>query len=229
MDIFTKYGYAPDKEAISRSLDLIAGNLENAVSPEVLKTCFSIMDLTTLRSNDTAASVEALVDKVNALKVDFPEYPLPASICVYPNFAATVRARRNYPDVHVTTVASCFPSAQSFLEVKMRECELAVENGADEIDIVLALNSFLAEDYATAGAEIRAMRFLGADAVGMSTAPECIAARHCGMRILGVTLLSNMAAGILDKPLSGEEVIEAGNAASERLSGYVTEFLTAMD
>ena len=158
MDIFTKYGYAPDKEAISRSLDLIAGNLENAVSPEVLKTCFSIMDLTTLRSNDTAVSVEALVDKVNALKVDFPEYPLPASICVYPNFAATVRARRNYPDVHVTTVASCFPSAQSFLEVKMRECELAVENGADEIDIVLALNSFLAEDYATAGAEIRAMR-----------------------------------------------------------------------
>ncbi|MBR3381881.1 MAG: purine-nucleoside phosphorylase [Clostridia bacterium] len=74
-------------------------------------------------------------------------------------------------------------------------------------------------------AEIRAMRILGADAVGMSTVPECIAARHCGMRILGVTLVTNMAAGILDKPLSGEEVIEAGNAASERLSSYVTEFL----
>ena len=74
-------------------------------------------------------------------------------------------------------------------------------------------------------AEIRAMRILGADAVGMSTAPECIAARHCGMRILGITLITNMAAGILDKPLSGEEVIEAGSAASERLSAYVTEFL----
>ena len=74
-------------------------------------------------------------------------------------------------------------------------------------------------------AEIRAMRLLGADAVGMSTVPECIAARHCGMRILGITLVTNMAAGILDKPLSGEEVIEAGNAASERLSNYVTEFL----
>ncbi|MBO4847735.1 MAG: purine-nucleoside phosphorylase [Clostridia bacterium] len=74
-------------------------------------------------------------------------------------------------------------------------------------------------------AEIRAMRLLGADAVGMSTVPECIAARHCGMRILGITLVTNMAAGILDKPLSGEEVIEAGNAASNRLSSYVTEFL----
>ena len=69
------------------------------------------------------------------------------------------------------------------------------------------------------------MRILGADAVGMSTVPECIAARHCGMRILGITLVTNMAAGILDKPLSGEEVVEAGNAASDRLSSYVTEFL----
>ncbi len=78
-------------------------------------------------------------------------------------------------------------------------------------------------------AEIRAMRILGADAVGMSTVPECIAARHCGMRILGVTLLSNMAAGILDRPLSGEEVIEAGNAASARLNLYVEEFLKRID
>lgn len=77
-------------------------------------------------------------------------------------------------------------------------------------------------------AEIRAMRILGADAVGMSTVPESIAARHCGMRILGLSLITNMAAGILDQPLSGEEVIEAGNKASDRLSGYVTEFLTKM-
>ena len=77
-------------------------------------------------------------------------------------------------------------------------------------------------------AEIRAMRTLGADAVGMSTVPECIAARHCGMRILGITLITNMAAGILDKPLSGEEVIEAGNAASKRFVSHVAEFLKRM-
>ena len=157
-DLYAKYGYNPDKEAIGRSLDMIAKNLENVISPEILRTCFSLMDLTTLRTQDTVASVSTLVDKVNALKVDYPDYPLPASICVYPNFAATVRDRRYYPDVHVTCVSSCFPSAQSFLEVKMRECELAVENGADEIDIVLALHAFLAGDLATAGEEIRAMR-----------------------------------------------------------------------
>lgn len=78
-------------------------------------------------------------------------------------------------------------------------------------------------------AEIRAMRLIGADAVGMSTVPECIAARHAGMRILGISLITNMASGILDRPLCGEEVIEAGNAASARFISYIIEFLGRMD
>jgi deoxyribose-phosphate aldolase len=153
-----KYGYTPDKEAIDRSLEIIAQNLENVVSSEVLKECFSLMDVTTLHTEDTVQSVEKLVDKVNSLQRDYPQYPLPASVCVFPNFAATVAARRSDPRVHVTAVSSCFPTAQSFLEVKVRECELAVEGGADEIDIVLALNSFIAGDYETASREIREMK-----------------------------------------------------------------------
>ena len=116
------------------------------------------MDLTTLKSNDTPESVGKLVDKVNRLPVEFPDYPLPASVCVYPNFASVVRERRCSPELHVTTVASCFPSAQSFLEVKVQECILAVRNGADEVDIVLALNAFLEEDYDAAANEIVQMR-----------------------------------------------------------------------
>lgn len=157
-DLFNKYGYAPDKEAIDRSLGIIARNLENAVSPQVLKDCFSIMDLTSLRNQDTEASIIKLTEKVTAFHNDYPDYPLPASICVYPNFAATVKAHRCSPELHVTTVAGCFPTSQSFLEVKMHECEKAVKEGADEIDIVLALNAFLADDFRTAGEEIHAMR-----------------------------------------------------------------------
>ena len=70
-------------------------------------------------------------------------------------------------------------------------------------------------------AEIRAARILGADAVGMSTVPETITAAHCGMKVLGFTLCTNMAAGVLDQPLSGEEVIEAGNAAAPKFSALV--------
>ncbi|MEY8260152.1 purine-nucleoside phosphorylase [Oscillospiraceae bacterium 50-60] len=70
-------------------------------------------------------------------------------------------------------------------------------------------------------AEVRAARLLGADAVGMSTVPEAIAAAHCGMQVLGFTLCTNMAAGGLEQPLSGDEVIAAGQAAAPRFSALV--------
>ena len=77
-------------------------------------------------------------------------------------------------------------------------------------------------------AEIRAARILGADAVGMSTVPECIVAAHCGMRVVGFTLCTNMAAGVLDQPLSGDEVIAAGQAAGPRFAALVKRCLEEM-
>jgi len=70
-------------------------------------------------------------------------------------------------------------------------------------------------------AEIRAIRTLGGDAVGMSTVPEAIAARHCGIEVLGVSCISNMAAGILDQPLTHAEVIETGEKVKDKFSRLV--------
>ena len=152
-----KYGYAPDQEAMGRALELIASSLDDLASEQVYKECFSMMDLTTLKTDDTQTSVAKLAEKVNSFREAYPEWPLPASVCVYPNFAATVKETRKC-DFNITVVSACFPSSQSFLEVKLRECELAVEQGADEVDIVLALNSFLAGDYDAAAEEIRQVR-----------------------------------------------------------------------
>lgn len=157
-DFLKKYGYCPDKIAIDHGLEIIVKNADNLLSPEVLKSCLSMIDLTSLKTDDTPESIERLVGKVNAFKESFPAYPLPASICVYPNFAGIVKAARTCDEVHVTVVAACFPSSQSFLEVKLKECELAVLDGADEVDIVLSLGAFLSGDYETAGNEIRAVR-----------------------------------------------------------------------
>ena len=77
-------------------------------------------------------------------------------------------------------------------------------------------------------AEVRAARLLGADAVGMSTVPEAIVAAHCGMEVLGFTLCTNMAAGVLDQPLSSDEVIAAGQAAGPRFSALVKACLTRL-
>ena len=77
-------------------------------------------------------------------------------------------------------------------------------------------------------AEVRMARVLGADAAGMSTVPEAIVAGHCGMQVLGFTLITNMAAGVLDQPLSGEEVNEAAEAAREKFSRLVLSCLAEM-
>lgn len=156
--LFAKYGYTPDKESISKRLDAIAANIDNVTSPEVLKNCIALMDLTTLHTEDSPESVKKLVGKVNSFMNDYPEYPLPASICVFPNLASVVRENLATSDVHVTAVAGCFPTSQSFIEVKVKECEMAVDAGADEIDIVLALNAFMSGDEETARKEIRTIR-----------------------------------------------------------------------
>lgn len=156
--LLKKYGYFPDNEKINRSLEMIASGLDNLVSEQVLKDCFSMMDLTSLKTEDTKTSIAKLVRKVNDLNRSYPDVPLPASVCVYPDFASVVRDERASDGLHATVVAACFPSSQSFLEVKLRECELAVENGADEVDIVLALSSFLDGDESAASEEIRRIR-----------------------------------------------------------------------
>lgn len=157
-EILKKYGYIPEKENGGIVIESIAKNINNVASEEVYKDCFSFMDLTTLHTQDSVDSVKKLVSKVNKLRLEYPDYPMPASICVYPNFAATVKENLTVPQVHVTTVGGCFPTSQSFIEVKKKECEMAVKAGADEVDIVLALNSFLLGDLQKAGNEIRTIR-----------------------------------------------------------------------
>lgn len=74
-------------------------------------------------------------------------------------------------------------------------------------------------------AEIRMVRTLGGDAVGMSTVPEVIVAKHCGMKVLGISCITNMACGILDKPLNHEEVIETSNMVKDKFKTLIKEIL----
>ena len=77
-------------------------------------------------------------------------------------------------------------------------------------------------------AEIRMARVLGADAVGMSTVPETIVARHCGLRVFGVSCITNMAAGILDQPLNHEEVMETAERVKYTFRGLLDRVIAAM-
>ncbi|MGV8145037.1 MAG: purine-nucleoside phosphorylase [Alkaliphilus sp.] len=74
-------------------------------------------------------------------------------------------------------------------------------------------------------AEIRMIKFLGGDAVGMSTVPEVMVAIHSGMKVLGISCISNMAAGILNQPLNHEEVIETTQAVKAQFISYIKQIL----
>jgi purine-nucleoside phosphorylase len=77
-------------------------------------------------------------------------------------------------------------------------------------------------------AEIRMLSALGADAVGMSTVVETIAAKHCGFKVCAVSLIANYACGIIDKPLSGEEVNETANSVSDKFEKLISEIIKAI-
>ena len=153
-----------DEEVKAAVEKIIAENLEANMKPEVYKFLFNCSDLTTLRSVDSPSSVAAFVERVNDFDNEHPEMPNVAAVCIYPNFAQIARTVLEVSDVDIACVAGCFPSSQSFIEVKVAEVALAVEGGADEIDIVLNLGNFLDGDYEEVCDEISELKHSCRDA-----------------------------------------------------------------
>ena len=137
-----------DDAAVSAALArILEENYDASNTMEVHKFLLNTVDLTTLNSTDSPSSVAEFVDRVNAFDEEHPELRNVAAICTYPNFAQLVRTVLDVSDVDVCCVSGGFPSSQTFTEVKVAETALAVEGGADEIDIVLNLGNFLDGDY----------------------------------------------------------------------------------
>lgn len=95
------------------------------------------------------------------------------------------------------------------------------------IDLKEGVYMFFAGPNFETPAEIRAARVLGADAVGMSTVPEIIAASHCGLKAMGISCMTNMAAGILSQPLNHEEVLETGLRVKSQFSALIKAIVRA--
>ena len=90
-DYISKYGFSLTSEEIERFLNSLHNNIEKWNTPTILSECLGIIDLTTLKETDTYSKVGNFVKKVNEFKNHFPNYPYPASICIFPNFSKTVK------------------------------------------------------------------------------------------------------------------------------------------
>lgn len=147
-DAIEKSTVLSDDAAVKTAVDkILSEHFEENNNQEVYKFLFNTIDLTTLNATDSPVSVSDFVERVNAFDEEYPMLNNVAAICTYPNFAPVVRTVLDVSRVRVACVSGGFPSSQTFNEVKIAETALAVDSGADEIDIVLNVGNFLDGDY----------------------------------------------------------------------------------
>ena len=153
-----------DKSKYEKALELYETNLKDAEvqaavkriieekvpqndTLDVKKFLFGSIELTTLSTTDTEEKVLRMVEKVNRFDREYPDIPHVAAVCVYPVFTELVSKSLEVDGVEITNVCGNFPSSQARMEVKVAETQLAVADGATEIDIVLPVGKFLSGDY----------------------------------------------------------------------------------
>ena len=141
-----------------KEIEIKVENLKKQVSnnknKETLINILNLIDLTTLSVNDTIEKVKLMVEKVNNFNKNFPNYKNVAAICVYPSLISTVKKNLVINNVSIASVGAGFPASQTFLSIKAAECELAVNKGADEVDIVISVGDFLSKRFEKVAYEI---------------------------------------------------------------------------
>ena len=151
-----KYNLNISDEEVSQAVKkIIAEKVHENDTTEVKQFLMGSVELTTLKTTDSDESVLAFTEKVNQFDEAYPTLPHVATICVYPRFAKIVSETLEVDGVEIACVSGSFPSSQSLIEVKTIETQLAVKDGATEIDIVMPVGAFLAGDYETVCDEIQ--------------------------------------------------------------------------
>jgi deoxyribose-phosphate aldolase len=142
------------KKGVKKALSAAPENPDK----HLLMNILNLIDLTSLNTTDNKSHILHLTGKVNSFSGRYSNIPNVAAICVFPNFVSTVKEKLSAKNVKIVSVAGAFPSSQTFRSIKVSESKLAVESGADEIDIVIPVGAFLVNDFATVADEIREIK-----------------------------------------------------------------------
>lgn len=146
-ELFSLYPCYLTETSVKEGIDtIIAKHFNENNVQSVWKQCLHQIDLTTLNGDDTIEKVVTLTTKVNNFNTHYPQLPNVAAICVYPSLVETVKKTLNKP-IGIASVAAGFPASQTFPEIKVAECAMAVAAGATEVDIVISIGKFLEGNY----------------------------------------------------------------------------------
>ncbi|MDE0819738.1 MAG: deoxyribose-phosphate aldolase [Opitutales bacterium] len=118
-------------------------SIKKEAKMQALRMALNLIDLTTLEGRDTEGKIRQMCYKAAHLHDDFPGLPTVAAVCVYPSMVSVARREVEGTEIRVASVATAFPSGQSDLKLKLDETRIAVENGADEVDMVISRGAFL--------------------------------------------------------------------------------------
>ncbi|RMG80885.1 MAG: deoxyribose-phosphate aldolase [Bacteroidetes bacterium] len=133
-------------------------SIKTSAKLEGLKMVLNMIDLTTLEGKDTEGKVKQLCAKAVKLHSEFPDLPTVAAVCVYPTLVKTAKNALKGSRVKVASVATAFPGGQAPLKVKLEDTRYAVEEGADEVDMVISRGKFHAGEYNYVFDEIAAVK-----------------------------------------------------------------------
>ena len=139
-------------------------SIKNESKINGLMLALNMIDLTTLEGKDTQGKVNQLCYKAQHLHDAYPGLPTVAAICVYPSMVKTAKIALGDSGVKVASVATAFPSGQSTRDIKIRDTKFAVQNGADEVDMVISRGKFLEGEYNFIFDEIAAIKEACGDA-----------------------------------------------------------------
>lgn len=133
-------------------------SIKNESKLQGLKMVLNMIDLTTLEGKDTPGKVQQMCYKAQHLHDVQPGLPTVAAVCVYPSMVGVARKALGDSSVKIASVSTAFPSGQSTREIKISDTKFAVDQGADEIDMVISRGKFLAGEYAFVFDEIAAIK-----------------------------------------------------------------------
>ena len=158
MKILSDFNLTVDANEVKKHLEKINERIPAPGDKELLKKIFGLIDLTSLSERDNIENVSQMCEKVNQLAESYPTMPAVAAICVYPELVGVVKEKLENPLVNIASVGGGFPASQTFTNIKVMEIEQAIEQGAEEIDIVFPVGKFLMEDLEYVEYEIQVIK-----------------------------------------------------------------------